>query len=79
MIGYDAMKLLLRAIRQGATRREEIVSALSSSRPLQGVHSKLILGQGRVNSFLTLLQFKGRVIRKIGEIDVSRAPLTRTE
>jgi len=79
MIGYDAMKLLLRAIRQGATRREEIVSALSSSRPLQGVHSKIILGQGRVNSFLTLLQFKGRVIRKIGEIDVSRAPLTRTE
>lgn len=79
MIGYDAMKLLLRAIRQGATRREEIVSALSSARPLQGVHSKIILGPGRVNSFLTLLQFKGRAIRKIGEIDVSRAPLPRSE
>jgi ABC-type branched-subunit amino acid transport system substrate-binding protein len=79
MIGYDAMKLLLRAIRQGATSREDIVSALGSSRSLQGVHSKISLGQGRVNSFLTLLQFKGRVIRKIGEIDVSRAPLRRTE
>ncbi len=79
MIGYDAMKLLLRAIRQGATRREEVVSALSSARPLQGVHSKIILGPGRVNSFLTLLQFKGRAIRRIGEIDVSRASNPRTE
>jgi len=79
MIGYDVMKLLLRAIRQGATRREEIVSALSSARPLQGVHSKIVLGPGRVNTFLTLLQFKARAIRKIGEIDVSRTPLIRTE
>jgi hypothetical protein len=79
MIGYDAMKFLLRAIRQGATRREEIVSALSSARPLQGVHSKIALGPGRVNSFLTLLQFKGRVIRKVGEINVSLTPLPRNE
>lgn len=79
MIGYDVMKLLLRAIRQGATRRDEIVSALNSARPLQGVHSKIILGPDRVNSYLTLLQFKGRAIRKIGEIDARRAPHTRTD
>ena len=79
MIGYDSMKLLLRAIRQGATRREEVVSALSTARPFQGVHSKIILGPNRVNSFLTLLQFKGRAIRKIGEIDVNRTPLNGTD
>jgi len=79
MIGYDVMKLLLRAIRQGATRREEIVSALSSARPLQGVHSKIVLGPGRVNTYLTLLQFKARAIQKIGEIVVGRTPPPSTE
>jgi len=79
MIGYDAMKLLLRALRQGATRREEIIAALSSARPLQGVHSKVNLGPQRVNSFLTLLQYKGRSIRRIGEIDVNQLPPPRNE
>jgi ABC-type branched-subunit amino acid transport system substrate-binding protein len=72
MIGYDAMKLLLRAVRQGATHRQEVVAALSTGRPFQGIHSKINLGPGRVNSFLTLLQFKARVINKVGEIDVER-------
>lgn len=72
MIGYDAMKLLLKTIRPGATRRQDIASALGTPRPFQGVHSKICLDRGRVNSYLTLLQFKGRAIRKVGEIDVSR-------
>jgi ABC-type branched-subunit amino acid transport system substrate-binding protein len=72
MIGYDAMKLLLNAIRQGATRREDIVEVLSSSQTIQGIHSKISLDQRRVNSFLTILQYKNRQIKKIGEIDVSR-------
>ena len=79
MIGYDAMKLLLRTVRQGATRREEIVSALSTARTFQGVHSKISFDSRRVNSCLTLMQFKGRVIKKIGEIDVSRKAITGIE
>jgi ABC-type branched-subunit amino acid transport system substrate-binding protein len=79
MIGYDAMKLLLRTIRQGATRREDVVSALSSARVFQGVHSKIGFDSRRVNSWLTLMQFKGRVIKKIGEIDVSRKVITANE
>jgi ABC-type branched-subunit amino acid transport system substrate-binding protein/TolA-binding protein len=79
MIGYDSMKLLLRTIRQGATHRDEVMSALSSARPFQGVHSKISLDQGRVNACLTLLQFKGRVIKKVGEIDVSRKAIKGTE
>ena len=72
MIGYDAMKLLLRTVRQGATRREDVVSALGNAQPFQGVHSKISFDQGRVNSCLTVLQFKNRSIKKVGEIDVSR-------
>ena len=76
MIGYDAMKLLLNAIRQGARRREDIAAALGSARTFQGIHSKISLGTRRVNSFLTILQYKNRSIKKIGEIDVSRKVIT---
>ena len=72
MIGYDAMKLLLNAIRQGATGRDAIASVLRSSQTFQGIHSKISLDPRRVNSFLTILQYKNRSIKKIGEIDVSR-------
>ncbi len=79
MIGYDAMKLLLRALRQGATRREDVLSALSTARTFQGVHSKISFDSRRVNSCLTLMQFKGRVIKKVGEVDVSRKTITGNE
>jgi branched-chain amino acid transport system substrate-binding protein len=76
MIGYDAMRLLLRTIRQGATRREDVISALRSGQPFQGVHSKIDFDSRRVNSCLSIMQFKGRVIKKIGEIDVGRKLIT---
>jgi chemotaxis receptor (MCP) glutamine deamidase CheD len=79
MIGYDSMKLLLNAIRQGARRREEIASMLGSSQTFQGIHSKISLGSSRVNSCLTILQFKNRSIKKIGEIDVSRKTIIGTD
>ena len=79
MVGYDSMKLLLRAIRQGATRREDVMTALGSALPFQGVHSKIAFDARRVNSCLTLLQYKGRVITKIGEIDVSRKAISGEE
>jgi len=79
MIGYDAMNLLLRTIRQGAIRREDVVTALSKTRLYQGVHSKISFNLGRVNSCLTVLQFKGRVIKRIGEIDGSRKAIIGNE
>ncbi len=72
MFGYDTMQLLLRVIRQGATRREDVASALSTVRNFQGVHSKISLLGSRVNSWLTLLQFRKRALQKVGEIDVAR-------
>jgi len=79
MIGYDAMKLLLHAIRQGAADREELVAALRDSGALKGVHSKVDFDSGRVNSCLTIMQFKGRAVKKIAEIDVSKKLITSTE
>ncbi|MCX6133359.1 MAG: penicillin-binding protein activator [Ignavibacteriales bacterium] len=79
MIGYDAMKLLLQAVRQGAIRREDVIGALNTGRVFRGVHAKISFNKGRVNSFLTLMQFKGRVIKKVGEIDVSRKAITGNE
>jgi ABC-type branched-subunit amino acid transport system substrate-binding protein len=76
IIGYDAVKLLLNAIKQGATGREAIATMLRSSQIFQGIRSKLSLGPRRVNSFLTILQYKNRSIKKIGEIDVSRKAIT---
>ena len=76
MIGYDAMKLLLNAIRQGATGREAIASVLRSSQTFRGIHSKISLDSRRVNSFLAILQYKNRAIKKIGEIDVSQKAIT---
>ena len=79
MMGYDTMKLLLSTIRQGAIRRDEIAASLSSSQAFQGIHSKISFDQRRVNSSLTILQYKNRSIKKIGEIDVSRASITGTD
>jgi ABC-type branched-subunit amino acid transport system substrate-binding protein len=76
MIGYDSMKLLLAAVGQGAVRRDDIAAALSSSAVFHGIHSKISLGQRRVNSCLTVLQYKNRMVTKIGDIDVSRKEIT---
>jgi ABC-type branched-subunit amino acid transport system substrate-binding protein len=79
MFGYDAMKLVLRLIRNGATRREDIISALGTVRSFQGVHSKICFSESRVNSCLTLLQFKNRSLKKVGEIDVNKQEVIPVE
>jgi hypothetical protein len=52
---------------------------LRSSQTFQGIHSKISLGPRRVNSFLSILQYKNRSIKKIGELDVSRKAITGTD
>lgn len=79
MMGYDTMRLLLSTIRQGAVRRDEIAAALTASQTFQGIHSKISFDNRRVNSSLNILQYKNRSIKKIGEIDVSRASITGTD
>ncbi len=53
--------------------------ALKNGPPFQGVHAKIDFDRRRVNACLTLLQFKGGRLRRIGEIDVSRRAVTGGE
>jgi len=76
LLGYDAMGLLLQTIKEGAIRRNDIAAALPSVERYPGLHSTISLTQSRVNSYLTVLQFKNRTITKIGEIDLSKAPIS---
>ena len=71
LIGYDSMNLLLDTMTRGAGRRNEIAAELLKVRQFKGWHTKFTLGDSRVNTFLTLLQFSRRTIRKIGEFDLS--------
>jgi branched-chain amino acid transport system substrate-binding protein len=79
LFGYDAMKLLLETVREGATRRDEIASALTKVRKFEGAHGRITLGDSRVNSVLTILQYRNRQLRRIAEIDVTRREITSFE
>ena len=70
LIGYDAAKLLLDQIAKGSSRRNELAVALTKIKGVKGQHTTFTIGSSRVNTSLTLLQFKNRSVRKIGEIDL---------
>ena len=71
LYGYDAMKALLSVIQQGSSYKSEIAANLTKLRDYPGIHSRVTFSERRVNSHLTILQYKGRTIRRIGEVDVS--------
>ena len=63
-------KLLLQVISEGLSRRKDIGQALATMEGYEGLHSRISLLKNRVNSCLTVLQFKGRQILRIGKIDL---------
>jgi ABC-type branched-subunit amino acid transport system substrate-binding protein len=67
VIGYDVMKLILA---QHATSREALMTALSSVKDFQGLHSKVTLTHGRVNSEIYVLQYTNGEVKKIGDISI---------
>ncbi len=69
LYGYDAMRIVLEAIKNGALYRNDIAAALVKLQNFSGVHSRISFGQ-RVNTVVTLLQFNRRVVKKLGEIDI---------
>jgi ABC-type branched-subunit amino acid transport system substrate-binding protein len=75
LFGYDAMKVLLQVIKQGASHRNDIASQLAKIKDFPAIHSKISLVERRVNSHLTLMQFRGRSIKKIGEVDIATRPI----
>ena len=68
--GYDAMKLLLDLIARGTGTRNDIAAAMINIRRALAWHTSFSIDARRVNTFLTLFQYKDRSIRKIGEIDL---------
>lgn len=72
LLGYDTMTLLLQTVKKGATQRNQIAAALPTVKNFHGLHSTISFTDRRVNSYLTVLQFKNRKITKIGEVDLSQ-------
>ncbi|MBI5464000.1 MAG: penicillin-binding protein activator [Ignavibacteriales bacterium] len=71
LFAYDVMKFVANVVRRGATSRNAIAAAIPKTAPYVGLHTTLSFLPPRVNGFLTVLQFKNRAIKKIGQIDLS--------
>jgi ABC-type branched-subunit amino acid transport system substrate-binding protein len=72
LFGYDVAKMVMQVISQGKTRRADIAASLAQVDEFEGLHSKISLKLNRVNSYLTVMQYKNRQILRIGEIDLIR-------
>jgi ABC-type branched-subunit amino acid transport system substrate-binding protein len=70
LYGYDTMRLLLERIAAGATGRKELAKQLGLVRHYRGVHAKITLASGRVNSDVHILQFSNGRISEIGDLSV---------
>jgi ABC-type branched-subunit amino acid transport system substrate-binding protein len=69
VLGYDAAKLLLTLIQQGATTRERMSEALSGAAGMESLHARFTF-KSRVNSWLHILQFTNDGINHLSEISV---------
>jgi len=74
LLGYDAMRLLLEVIRRGGSSRESIASTLGLVEYYPGIHADVSLVESRVNSILTVFQFKNRTILRLGEFGLPPPP-----
>jgi len=68
LYGYDAADMLLGVLRDGATTREAIIKALSHVKEYQGLHARVGFSAGRVNVWVSILQFNGRGVIHVGDI-----------
>jgi hypothetical protein len=71
VFGYDVAKMILQIVSQGKTRRQDIAGELAKVEGFEGLHSHISLSKNRVNSCLSVLQYKGRQIYRIGKIDLA--------
>ena len=70
LFGYDAAQLLLKVIADGAAQRAEIAAGMATMGRVDGLHTSFVLLPSRVNSFMTIMQYRNRAISKIGEFDL---------
>lgn len=74
LYGYDAAKMVLKLIKEGASTREALTRALSELQVYEGIHSKISFADRRVNSWLRILQYDADAVHKVDEINVSSLP-----
>lgn len=72
MYGYDVAKIILQTVSQGNSRRKDLAGALAKVEGFEGLHSQISLSKNRVNTCLSVLQYKERQIIHIGKIDLAR-------
>lgn len=71
LFGYDVAKMIVQIISQGKIRRKDIANAISGIKDYKGLRSKISLSNNRVNSYMTVMEYKKRQVKKIGEIDLA--------
>ncbi|MBI1807413.1 MAG: ABC transporter substrate-binding protein [Ignavibacteria bacterium] len=71
LFGYDTMQLIFQQIDAGATTREKLTEALSRVKSFPGIHSKISLINGRVNSELIILKYLNGDIKKLTEVSLN--------
>ncbi len=74
LYGYDAARMMLGLVREGASNRESLTRALSELQMYEGLHAKISLFDRRVNSWLKILQYDADAVHQIDEINVSVPP-----
>ncbi|HTP79571.1 MAG TPA: penicillin-binding protein activator [Bacteroidota bacterium] len=79
LYGYDSMKMLLSVISGGAIHRNEIAGALQNVKGFSGLHSKISFMPTRVNGYLTVMQYRGHTVRKVGEEDLTQDSVVTTQ
>jgi len=70
LFGYDVMNLILQVVGEGKSRRKDIAEELARVIGFEGLHSHISFSKNRVNTFLSVLQYKARQIYHIGNIDL---------
>jgi hypothetical protein len=71
VFGYDVAKMILQIVSQGKSRRKDIAEELVKLEGFEGLHSQISLSKNRVNTYLSVLQYKARQIYHIGKIDLA--------
>jgi ABC-type branched-subunit amino acid transport system substrate-binding protein len=72
VFGYDVANMILQIVSQGNSRRKEIAGELAKIEGFEGLHSQISLSKNRVNTCMSVLQYKERQIYHIGRIDLAR-------
>jgi len=68
LYGYDAASIVLRCIRRGANTRRDLAQALADVDDFRGLRSRIGFSTGRVNMWLTIVQYADDRIQRVAEV-----------